>query len=99
MFQWCFFEHARNIVKAKNIYFLFFLMQHQTQWNKLDTNNTSSFTFWNDFAVYLYLIFEKSTNICSKKKYTNCRSVLLLRLVYFFSEQILGKIKFDELDF
>ena len=28
-------------------------------------------------------------NVCSEKKYTKCSSVLLLRLVYFFSEQTL----------
>ena len=32
---------------------------------------------------------KKNPNVCSEKKYTKCSSVLLLRLVYFFSERML----------
>ena len=32
---------------------------------------------------------KKNPNVCSEKKYTKCSSVLLLRLLYFFSEQTL----------
>ena len=39
----------------------------------------------------LVFSLEKRTNICSEKKYTKRSSVLLLRLVFFFSEQTLIK--------
>ena len=41
----------------------------------------------------LVFSLEKRTNICSEKKYTKRSSVLLLHLVYFFSEQTLSPTK------